>query len=40
MITRIVNTINKRPLFVILMGYMTYLVFSFNQSPGKPKPDA
>ncbi|MCH2379656.1 MAG: hypothetical protein MK236_09580, partial [Pedosphaera sp.] len=39
MITRIVNTINKRHLFVILMGYMAYLVYSFNQAPEKPKRD-
>ena len=39
MITRIVNTFNKRHLFVILMGYMAYLVYSFNQAPEKPKRD-
>ena len=39
MITRIVNTFNKRHLFVILMGYMAYLVYSFNQAPEKPQRD-
>jgi len=40
MITRICNTFNKRHLIVILLGYTAYLVYSFNQSPDKPKPPA
>ena len=39
MINRFVNTFNKRHVFVILMGYMAYLVYSFHQAPEKPKRD-